>query len=370
MELARNFLKFLGAVACFCAAVVRESLAMLLWFLGALRSIPGAARRLPDASGGFWRAFTNGVRGMGHFATGKKAANRVDKLRREFEQGSRRFRQNGSPLFSTTMRRFPGSENYRRMLVRWACGITVAFFFVGFVAGGGMFAYFPSGWAVVCAVSALFTWILLNTMGNQMRGFHLGFIGERKMAQDLERMINRSHWLVYHGVGAEYGDIDHVLVYPKGVFCIEVKVLAPQYEGDDILHYEIEDDEETGKIYRETERGGKRELTLRNPCRQAAKNAAWLHNYISGQIGESPGFVRRIVYFPERKVRRKGEHRMRNEFVSGDPAEIVKFLNSLPDERNEALSEEDNRAAIRGRIDKIRKALDDESRKREEEIPF
>ena len=366
MEPVKNLLKFLGAVACFLAAVAWEAVA---GFVHALCNIPNAVRRVPDASGGFWRAFANSVGRMCRFVTDKKAAKSVKEIQREFKMGSRRPRQKGQPLFSTMIRRFPGSENHRRMLARWAGGITVGFFFVGFAAGGAVFAYFPSGWTVVCAVFVLFVWVLLNTMGHQMRGFHLGSVGERKMAQHLERIISRPNWFVYHGVGAEYGDIDHVLVCPKGVFCIEVKVLAPRYEGDNALRYEMEDDEASGRIYRKTERGEKKELDSPKPCKQAARNAWWLHNHISEKIGESPGFVKRIVYFPEREVERKGEHRMQSEFVSGDPGEIVKFLKSLSDERNEE-SEEENRAKIRERIGKIREVLDGESEKREEEILF
>ena len=368
MKRAQNFLKFLGAVACFFAAVVREA---VVEFFNMLRDTPNAVRRIPDASGGFWRAFAGGVGRMFRFATDKRAAKSVEKIQREFERGSRRLRRKGLPLFSTKTRRFPGAENYRRMLARWAGGITVGFFFFGFAAGGGMFAYSPSGWVAACVVSVLFVWVLLNTMGHQMRGFHLGFVGERKMAQHLERMIGFPDWFVYHGVGAEYGDIDHVLVYPKGVFCIEVKVLAPRYEGDNALRYEIEDDETTGRIYRKAEHGDKKEeLDSPKPCKQAARNAVWLHDYIIEKTGERPGFVKRIVYFPEREVERKGEHRMRDEFVSGDPREIVKFLISLPEERNEALTGEENQANIRRRMDKIREILDGESERREEEILF
>ena len=368
MERVKNLLKFLGAVACFCAAVVREAVA---GFFNALCNIPDAVRRVPDASGGFWSAFANGVGRMCRFVIDKKAAKSVEKIQREFVRGSRRSRQKGSSLFSTRMRRFPGAENYRRMLARWAGGITVGFFFVGFVAGGGMFAYFPSGWVVACAVSVLLVWVLLNTLGHQMRGFHLGSVGERKMAQHLERMIGFPDFFVYHGVSAKYGDIDHVLVCPKGVFCIEVKVLAPRYEGDNVLRYEIEDDETTGRICRKAEHGDKKEeLDSPNPCKQAARNAVWLYDHIIEKTGERPGFVKRIVYFPERKVERKGEHRMRDEFVSGDPGEIVRFLNSLPEERNEELTKEENQANIRRRMDKIREVLDGESERREEEIPF
>ena len=379
MDRAKNFWRLIQAVACFGAAVAKGLLGDAAWALGALRKIPDLAKRAPDSAPGFFRALRCAARALFDFLTGEKSVKFIKKIQRDFEQGVRRSRRGEGemPLFSTRGRRVAGSENRWRMFKRQYFGAAFLAFCAGFIGGGSALIYFLDssrpiliGFGLPAGIFFA-AWLVATISGHQIRCFHLGLLGERKMAQNLERLISRPDWFVFHGVNTRYGgDIDHVLVCPKGVFCFEVKALSPKSEGEKILYYRIEPDETRGKICQAVKDGKRVSLAYPDPLRQAAHNAVLLHDRLREEIGESPGFVKRIVYFPEWKVEREGEHRERDEFVSGDPAEIVRFLNSFPPERDEMLSAEENQEKIRKRIGKIREFLDRESGEEWTEIPL
>ena len=67
-------------------------------------------------------------------------------------------------------------------------------------------------------------------------GLPFGFAGERAVAEELNQLI-RAGCYVFHDVPmAPYGNIDHVLVTPKGIYAVETKARRkrerPRREGE------------------------------------------------------------------------------------------------------------------------------------------
>ena len=375
MNRAKNFWRLIQAVACFFVAVVKGLIGDFAWALDEIRKILAGVKRMPDSAPGFFRGVGCAFRGVFDFLTSEESAKFVNKIRQDFKRGVQRSR-GGVPLFSIKGRRVPGDHSGWQMFNRQFYGGIFMALLLGCAIGLGVMVILNFSWPLVIgfglfAAFILFAaWIAASILGHQMRCFHLGLVGERKMAQNLERMISQRDWFVFHGVETDYGDIDHVLVCPKGVFCFEVKTLSPK-DGSEKILYRIEEDEARGKIFVKRKDGSPKQLDDPDPLKQASGNAGRLHNRLREEIGESPKFVRRVVYFPGWKVEREGEHRERNEFVIGDPAEFAPlFFNLLPEERDEMLTENENQEKIRARVKKIRECLERESAKEWEEIPL
>jgi len=59
----------------------------------------------------------------------------------------------------------------------------------------------------------------------------LGLEGERFTAEALNQLVRDGFW-VYHDIPFPYGNIDHVVISPYGVFSINTKVLCKPIEGE------------------------------------------------------------------------------------------------------------------------------------------
>lgn len=76
---------------------------------------------------------------------------------------------------------------------------------------------------IACAALLLFfLWRLFRT-ADELRDYRLGFHGERAVAEEINQLM-REGCRVFHDVPMEpYGNIDHAIVSPAGVFAVETK---------------------------------------------------------------------------------------------------------------------------------------------------
>lgn len=76
---------------------------------------------------------------------------------------------------------------------------------------------------VLCALLlGCFLWLVMRTAG-KLRNYRLGFHGERAVAEEINQLM-RDGCRVFHDVPMDtYGNIDHVIVSPAGVFAVETK---------------------------------------------------------------------------------------------------------------------------------------------------
>ncbi|MBI2498595.1 MAG: NERD domain-containing protein [Opitutae bacterium] len=124
------------------------------------------------------------------------------------------------------------------------------------------------------------------------RGNHyLGWFGERMTAEELEP-LKAQGWQVFHDVPAESGkqefNIDHVLIGPGGVFSIETKMRRKGNARPGRKDHEVRYD---GKELSWPWAGDRYGLD------QAARNAAWLRDWLSLMTGERIE-VRPVLVFP------------------------------------------------------------------------
>ena len=121
----------------------------------------------------------------------------------------------------------------------------------------------------------------------KISNWKLGAAGEYITEQHLADAMRRDDWHVFHGFRPDnYGDIDHIVVSPKGVFVIEVKALR----GEKVLHNDKGELSLDGKPLRKW-----------NPVDQVEENASKLRVWIEKEVKLTVP-VRSIVCFPDKIV--------------------------------------------------------------------
>ena len=118
-----------------------------------------------------------------------------------------------------------------------------------------------------------------------------GLEGEEEVASRLRSVLG-DEWVLFSGVVVDgaWGDIDHVLVGPAGVFAIEVKNWSGEivYDDDRRLWYRISNRAPNGEI-------------LKDPVRQIEQAAAALRRLLG--IKTTP-----VVVFTNRNSTYRGDH--------------------------------------------------------------
>ena len=139
--------------------------------------------------------------------------------------------------------------------------------------------------ALIIAIVAML--VLGRFFRKKIRTMKTGWLGEVIVGLALSE-AGLSNWKIFHSVpkGENGGDIDHVLVCKRGIFCLETKTLfnEPQnitLKGDDVFL-------------------GNRPLP-EQPINSARKHAVWLKEKIEKEI-RIIKFVIPIVIFPFGKI--------------------------------------------------------------------
>ncbi|MGI9305927.1 MAG: nuclease-related domain-containing protein [Gammaproteobacteria bacterium] len=157
-------------------------------------------------------------------------------------------------------------------------------------AGGlNTFLAYAAGFCIVCIIVAA------PVLAYQTDNHFLGYLGERAVANELDK-LGRPQWRVYHDFDSGYGNIDHIIVCLKGVFCVETKTLRKERDESETLTFK------DGALWR-----GERKFAKSDPIKQSRRNAARLHKYLSEECvksasGEAIPFIPSIIAFPGWRV--------------------------------------------------------------------
>ena len=273
------------------------------------------------------------------------------------------FPLRGKALYSITLLRRPGEWARRQMddqLDNTLLGYGICLgLILGVFLGKGIAAIIPQWadlfWGSVTAIALAALALAARRNFDRVRDFKIGHLAELKTAEFLER-LGRPEWRVIHGFNlrGKFGgvwDIDHIVVCPSGVFCVETKAVRKfnDEESNGALEYEPpagQSHQEFGKIActnghqderKRTRRvlgerdsmGGKSRNGRKNPLEQAKDNAGILRDKLTKKFPSISGFyVRRVVVCPGWRVIRKGECWW--EFVSSaddlERGEVAKFF--------------------------------------------
>lgn len=146
----------------------------------------------------------------------------------------------------------------------------------------------PQPWPLtVLALGAIaFLGWRLKSAVPEIRRLKRGEEGERAVGQELERLREKGYE-VFHDVPAPGFNIDHVLVGPAGLICIETKTWSKPVETNAKIAF----DGETITVLPSGWRPG------RDPVRQARALADWLHGLIRKSAGRDM-HVRPVVLLP------------------------------------------------------------------------
>ena len=145
------------------------------------------------------------------------------------------FPLRGKALFSIRLSRRPGArclEKFDDLAFNWVLGMGVVIgLAVGCFLGYYVVALLPTGlifWGSISLAVVLGAGFASRRHFDRMRNFKIGFLAEIKAAEFLER-LGRTKWRVIHGFeirdGDKCRDIDHIVVCPHGVFCVETKAI-------------------------------------------------------------------------------------------------------------------------------------------------
>tara|TARA_B100000029_G_C17530576_1_gene943116 strand:- start:47 stop:910 length:864 start_codon:yes stop_codon:yes gene_type:complete len=144
-------------------------------------------------------------------------------------------------------------------------------------------------YGVICVFALIWLWSLLGKFSN----YRLGLMGERATGEELNRlMLDGFH--VYHDFKKDHGgNIDHVVVAPSGVYCVETKCRRKSKGLPDRKEHEIVFDGEQLHYPHGSDSYG---------VNQTIKNSAQLAQWLSSAVGEKI-HVKGILTFPGWYVR-------------------------------------------------------------------
>lgn len=147
-----------------------------------------------------------------------------------------------------------------------------------------------NGFVLVRFFAALLLWLALLIFGGwwilallrELRQCHLGFHGERAVGEELNQLL-RDGCRVFHDVPMEpYGNIDHVIVAPSGVYAVETKTKRKRKAPPGKKEYEVVFNGKALEFPHGTDTMG---------LEQARQQADRLRVYLSKAVGEAVGTV-------------------------------------------------------------------------------
>lgn len=179
------------------------------------------------------------------------------------------------------------------------------------------------GMGVLCLIgygSCSYFAIRIFRLGRLRRDYNLGFLGERAVGEELNRMMAKGYE-VYHDVqfegrpGSKNFNIDHVIVGPGGIFSIETKTRRKQVKkGSDSPRNIVEFDGN-----RLTFPWGSDDFGIKQARENAKHLASWLLQAVGGELDVVP-----VLALPGWSVDRKGRGDVRvvsgREICSAFPA--------------------------------------------------
>lgn len=246
------------------------------------------------------------------------------------------------PITSAVLRRrkrFPGAgaSSARQFATLRANNMADAWYFWLGSSGAALALVLWSGFATgtgarvldLAAGVLLGVLLVMSALGGHISAFRwqLGSMGEEDTGYQIERLS--TEWHCEHDIEHEYGNWDHVLVGPPGVFLLDSKLLHQTVvpDGDGV-------------------RAGRFQIRGRS-TRGAART---LKSLLEDELGSPPGWVQGVVViwgdFPARRYEND-----RVMYISGDG--LVEWLSELPLKFNAT-----QRAARRAAVVEVRNRLE------------
>jgi len=160
----------------------------------------------------------------------------------------------------------------------------LAFAAISNPAGKPNYTLATVSYAIICLPALCYLWKLLTDASN----YHLGLMGERVVGEELNKlMLHGCH--VYHDFKKDVGgNIDHVVVAPSGVYCVETKCRRKLKGLPGRKDHEIEFDGERLHFPFGTDSYG---------VNQTRRNSRELASWLSSAVGEKVS-VKGILTFP------------------------------------------------------------------------
>ncbi|MDP2962992.1 MAG: nuclease-related domain-containing protein [Sulfurimicrobium sp.] len=140
---------------------------------------------------------------------------------------------------------------------------------------------------VIVLAVMIFLLFKIITLLKRFNKFRLGYEGEVAIAQELN-LLMRDGAYVFHDVPAEGFNIDHVIVWPKGVYAVETKGrMKPKRDRGT----------EDAKVVFDGQRLQFPGWTETAPLDQATRQAKWLAQWLSSAVGDKVG-VKPVLALP------------------------------------------------------------------------
>lgn len=148
--------------------------------------------------------------------------------------------------------------------------------------------------AGLCASSFLL--FRITKLLKQLSNLRLGYEGEVAVAEELNQLMREGAY-VFHDVPANGFNIDHVIVWPKGVYAVETKArMKPKRNrGKEDARVLFDGKQLNFPGWSETA-----------PLEQAARQAKWLAQELSSAVGDTVS-VKPVLALPGWYVDRKGK---------------------------------------------------------------
>jgi hypothetical protein len=164
-----------------------------------------------------------------------------------------------------------------------------------------------------------------------------GIAGERQVAAELGRALD-DEWTLLHGYRNSRGEIDYLLLGPKGLFAIEVKNInaTVRVDGDSWLADKYDRYGNFKERYLVTDRRG------RSPSLQLNQPADVLAGFLHGRGQQVP--VRRVVVLAHARSK-LGQHTDLTVNVAITAKDILRIVRASPDSLDAG-----RRAEVRGLI--------------------
>jgi hypothetical protein len=144
---------------------------------------------------------------------------------------------------------------------------------------------FVAVWTVIALIASIYSVIKIFQLAFKLRNIKLGYEGERFIGEFLEGLSKDGHEVI-HDIFDGEGNIDHVIIGPKGIYTVETKTRMKPKRGEISIIHNGNGISINGSPFDE------------KPIIQAKTQAKWLHSFIKDEL-EMEVYVQPVVVFPE-----------------------------------------------------------------------
>lgn len=147
----------------------------------------------------------------------------------------------------------------------------------------------------------------------KLQRLKLGRDGELIVAEHLEVLREEGCYIIHDFIGEDF-NIDHIVVAPQGIFCIETKTMSKPTDKDLKIDYYGDSIKVAGKELKS------------DVLRQVQAQANYLKNYLNESLGEDI-FIRPVVAYPGWFINLKAK---KPHIWVLEPKAIPKFMRHEP----------------------------------------